>query len=174
MAAVDMTALCDKVLDLLAYQLKVNNVELEKRYDPRIPRTMADPHQLQQVFVNLANNACQAMAGWAGRGKLIVETVAADAQIVIGFHDDGPGISKEHQRKIFDPFFTTKSDGTGLGLSITYGIIKEHGGDITVQSALENGTSFVIKLPVTKPPEAVAPPTNGRVESAAASRAVAV
>src|ERR1051325_2803236 len=174
MGAADINALCDKVPDLLAYQLKVNNVELEKRYDARIPRTMADPHQLQQVFVNLANNACQAMAEWAGRGKLVGETIVCDAQIMIAFHDNGPGISRENQRKIFDPFFTTKSDGTGLGLSITYGIIKEHGGDITVQSALENGTSFVIKLPVTKPPEAVAPPTNGRVESAAASRAVAV
>jgi two-component system NtrC family sensor kinase len=162
------------VLDLLAYQLKVNNVELEKRYDARIPRTMADPHQLQQVFVNLANNACQAMASHAGRGKLVVETSAADGAIMIGFHDNGPGISKEHQRKIFDPFFTTKSDGTGLGLSITYGIIKEHGGDIAVQSVPEQGTSFVIKLPVTKPPEPVAVSGGSAPARSDAGRAVAV
>jgi two-component system NtrC family sensor kinase len=147
----DINAVCDKALDLVAYQLKVNSIELEKRFDERLPRTMADPHQLQQVFVNLATNACQAMSSAAGRGRLAVETRAGDGVIQVGFHDDGPGISKEHQRKIFDPFFTTKPDGTGLGLSISYGIIKEHGGEIIVRSAPGKGTSFVIELPITKP-----------------------
>jgi two-component system NtrC family sensor kinase len=115
---------------------------------------MADPHQLQQVFVNLAGNACQAMSNHAGRGTLVVSTKADDGVLEIRFQDDGPGISKEHQRKIFDPFFTTKADGTGLGLSISYGIVKEHGGEIAVQSELGTGTTFVITLPIRTPADA--------------------
>jgi C4-dicarboxylate-specific signal transduction histidine kinase len=158
---VDVNALCDKVLELLAYQLKVSHIELDKQFDPALPRTMADPHQLQQVFVNLASNACQAMSGHAGRGKLVVGTRVADGLLEIRFQDDGPGISKEHQRKIFDPFFTTKADGTGLGLSISYGIVKEHGGEIAVQSEPGRGTTFVIKLPITRPAATPAVPATG-------------
>ena len=148
MADVDINALCDKALALVVYQLKVSNIDLEKRYDERLPRTMADPHQLQQVFVNLATNAYQAMSSRTGRGTLVVETTAADGVIRIAFHDDGPGIAKEQLRKIFDPFFTTKADGTGLGLSISYGIIKEHGGEISVHSGPVEGTTFLIEVPI--------------------------
>ena len=151
MAYIDINALLDKVLDLVVYQLKVSSIELHKRFDERLPQTMADPHQLQQVFVNLATNAYQAMSSCTGRRKLVVETKAGEGVLQIGFHDNGPGISKEHQRKIFDPFFTTKADGTGLGLSISYGIIKEHGGEISVQSAPDNGTTFLIEVPITRP-----------------------
>src|SRR5207237_7464402 len=96
----------------------------------------------------LATNAHQAMAAGSGRGKLVVETTRGDGMIQITFQDNGPGISKEHQRKIFDPFFTTKPDGTGLGLSISYGIVKEHGGEISVQSTPGSGTTFRIELPI--------------------------
>jgi C4-dicarboxylate-specific signal transduction histidine kinase len=150
-AYIDVNGLCAKALELVVGQLKVGNIELEKRFDERLPQTMADPHQLQQVFVNLATNAYQAMAAGSGRGKLLVETRAGDRVIHIAFHDDGPGISKEHQRKIFDPFFTTKADGTGLGLSISYGIVKEHGGDISVRSVPGKGTTFLVEIPVTRP-----------------------
>jgi C4-dicarboxylate-specific signal transduction histidine kinase len=153
MAYVDVNEVCDKMLDLVAYQLKVGNVALEKRLDPRLPRTMADPHQLQQVLVNLATNAAQAIAAAAGRGTLRLETSLVNGSIHITVRDDGPGISREHQRKIFDPFFTTKPEGTGLGLSISYGIIKEHGGEIVVHSTPGAGTTFVITLPITKPAE---------------------
>jgi C4-dicarboxylate-specific signal transduction histidine kinase len=151
MAYIDINALLDKVLDLVVYQLKVSNIELDKRFDERLPQTMADPHQLQQVFVNLATNAYQAMASCTGRRKLVVETKVGEGVLQIGFHDNGPGIPKEHQRKIFDPFFTTKADGTGLGLSISYGIIKEHGGEISVQSVPDRGTTFLIEVPITRP-----------------------
>ena len=150
-AYIDVNALCDKALELVVGQLKVSNIRLEKRFDERVPRTMADPHQLQQVFVNLATNAYQAMASGSGRGKLLVETQAGDGVIHVRFHDDGPGISPERQRKIFDPFFTTKPEGTGLGLSISYGIIKAHGGEISVRSAPGEGTTFLVDVPVTRP-----------------------
>ena len=101
----------------------------------------------------------QGMANNAGRGKLTVSTRAGFGVVEIRFQDDGPGISKEHLRKIFDPFFTTKADGTGLGLSISYGIVKEHGGEITVQSQVGSGTSFVVRLPVRQPADVPAPPT---------------
>src|SRR6266542_1261067 len=149
MADVDINALCDKALALVVYQLKVSNIELEKRFDERLPRTMADPHQLQQVFVNLATNAYQAMSSRTGRGRLVVATTAADGVIRIAFQDDGPGIPKEQLRKIFDPFFTPKADGTGLGLSISYGIIKEHGGEVSVHSGPGEGTTFLIEMPIT-------------------------
>jgi signal transduction histidine kinase len=155
LACVDVNALCEQALDLLAYQMKASKIQLERHLDPRLPRTMADPHQLQQVFVNIGTNACQAMAGAAGRGTLTVETTAADGVIRIAFHDDGPGMSKEQQRKIFDPFFTTKPEGTGLGLSISYGIIREHAGDIAVESVPGRGATFVVSVPVRPSPEVV-------------------
>jgi signal transduction histidine kinase len=161
MTCVEINAVLDKALDLLAYQLKVCQIELERHFDERLPGTMADPHQLQQVFINIGTNACQAMAGAAGRGTLTVDTTAADGVIHIGFHDDGPGISKEQLRKIFDPFFTTKPDGTGLGLSISYGIVREHAGDISVHSVVGKGTSFVITLPVTQRRERVSESADG-------------
>ena len=136
------------MLNLLAYQLKVSDIALEKRFDRALPKTMADPYQLQQVFVNLVTNAYQAMSSSRGRGNLVVETQRGYGVIQITFRDDGPGIAPEHQRRIFDPFFTTKEQGTGLGLSISYGIIKEHGGEITVQSAPGAGTTFLIELPI--------------------------
>ena len=170
MVYIDINALCDKVLDLLAYQLKVSHIELDKQFDAALPQTMADPHQLQQVFVNLASNACQAMSNHAGNGKLIVATKAADGVLEIRFQDNGPGISKEHQRKIFDPFFTTKADGTGLGLSISYGIVKEHSGEIVVQSEVGSGTTFVITLPVRQPADgAPAPPAEASAASVTAA-----
>src|SRR5215471_7617977 len=145
---IDINALCESVLGLLNYQLKVSNIALEKQFDANLPKTMADLYQLQQVFVNLVTNAYQAMSSYRGRGQLVVETKQAHGMIQVVFHDDGPGIAQEHQRKIFDPFFTTKEQGTGLGLSISYGIIKEHGGEITVQSTQGAGATFLIELPI--------------------------
>jgi two-component system NtrC family sensor kinase len=151
MTYIDLNALCEKALNLVVGQLKVHDIDLETRFDAHLPQTMADPHQLQQVFVNLATNAYQAMSTGAARGKLMVETTARGGVIHIGFRDNGPGISREHQRKIFDPFFTTKADGTGLGLSISYGIVKAHGGEISVQSTPGEGTTFLVEVPITQP-----------------------
>ena len=88
------------------------------------------------------------MSNYHGWGRLVVETSHHDGMIQVAFHDDGPGISEEHQRKIFDPFFTTKEDGTGLGLSLAYGIIKEHNGSISVRSTPGQGATLLIELPI--------------------------
>ncbi len=140
--------ICLKTLDLLGYQLKVNNVLTAKQLDDTLPKTMVDEHQLQQVLVNMINNAYQAMAEYRGGGELLITTAHDDRKIYINVTDNGPGISPKNIRRIFDPFYTTKEKGTGLGLSLSYGIIKEHGGEIGVTSIEGKGTTFTIELPI--------------------------
>jgi two-component system NtrC family sensor kinase len=119
-----------------------------------MPKTFADPYQLQQVFINMINNAFDAMKDGDG-GSFLIKSFQQDTKIVIQFVDDGPGISGEYIGKIFDPFFTTKEvgQGTGLGLSIVYGIIEEHGGDSFVESSVGKGTIFTIELPIIEEEE---------------------
>ena len=141
-----------RTVELRSYELQVNNIELVLELDPQLPRTIADAHQLQQVFLNVITNAEQAMLETRGRGRLAIRTRndIAGGRIVVEVTDDGPGIPEQHLTKIFDPFFTTKEvgKGTGLGLSLAYGIIKEHAGNIYARSRLGEGSTFVIELPV--------------------------
>ncbi|MBI5810643.1 MAG: response regulator, partial [Deltaproteobacteria bacterium] len=111
---------------------------------------MVDLYQMQQVFINIINNAEDAMVAHSGRGRLEVGTRTNKGRIEITFRDDGPGIPREVVHKVFDPFFTTKEvgKGTGLGLSITHGIITEHGGAIGISCPDSGGTLVTIELPV--------------------------
>jgi CheY-like chemotaxis protein len=117
-----------------------------------LPPVFADPHQIQQVLLNLIVNAEQAMLGAHGRGTLILRSWhdAEREAVLLETHDDGPGVPDDLQPRIFDPFFTTKpvGKGTGLGLSVAYAIAHEHGGRITVSSSPDRGASFVFELPV--------------------------
>jgi two-component system NtrC family sensor kinase len=119
--------------------------------DPALPRTMADNHQMQQVLMNMINNAQHAMAGSPRQRQLVLRSRHEGGRIRVQVSDNGAGIPPEHLGKIFDPFFTTKEvgHGTGLGLSICYGIVQEHRGDIRVESRLGVGTTFTLELPVT-------------------------
>ncbi|MEE8470242.1 MAG: PAS domain S-box protein, partial [Dehalococcoidia bacterium] len=139
----------EKGLELNAYRMRVNNIEVTTELDPRLPMTMADPHQMQQVFVNLINNAEQAMTEAHGRGRLLVRTESTGEAIRVTFADDGPGIPEDDLKRIFDPFFTTKEvgKGTGLGLSISYGIVQDHGGHLHARSKPGEGTTFVVEIP---------------------------
>jgi PAS domain S-box-containing protein len=139
-----------EALELRANQLKVNNIEVAVELQPDLPRTMADFQQMQQVFLNLINNAEQAMLEAHGRGKLLVRTSTEVNIIRITFSDNGPGISAENIKKIFDPFFTTKEvgKGTGLGLSICFGLIQAHGGRIYADSKLGQGSTFIVEIPI--------------------------
>lgn len=139
-----------KSLDLHSYRMKVENIELSLKLDPDLPKTMADFYQMQQVFVNIINNAEQAMTEAYTKGKLCIETKKVGEMIQISFADNGPGIPEENLTRIFDPFFTTKAvgKGTGLGLSICYGIIKEHNGHIYAKSKYGEGATFVIEIPI--------------------------
>ncbi len=157
---VKINELIERTLALRAYEMGVNNIEVVKDLGDNLPETVADPHQLQQVFLNLIVNAEQAMMKANGRGQLWVQTREKSGAmpisqsgtriIQISITDDGPGIDPTNLKRIFEPFFTTKpvGEGTGLGLSISHGIIRSHGGRINVQSEIGHGTTFTIELPV--------------------------
>ncbi|HID64440.1 MAG TPA: response regulator [Anaerolineae bacterium] len=145
----DINELVDVSCELVEHQISLHNVKLVKGYDPALPPIMADPHQLQQVFINIMLNAYQAMPD-GGTLHITTRTVGSELQVI--FTDTGTGIPPESVQNIFDPFFTTKEvgEGTGLGLSVSYGIVKAHGGDIEVDSQVGKGTTFIIKLPLDK------------------------
>ncbi len=149
-------------LHLTDYELKKNKITTEKDLDPDIPLVLGDPNQLQQVFLNLIINAEHAMdeTDHDNYIKIVTRvkpenhksTDSEEDRIQIIFEDTGPGISENNLQKIFDPFFTTKPSGkgTGLGLSVSFGIIKDHNGEIFAESIEGQGTKFIIELPVTK------------------------
>jgi len=163
----------ESTLELRAYQLKVDNISVVKDLPSDLPRTMADFHQLQQVFLNLIINAHQAMAGAGRPGLLTVSSRRSGNGIVVEIGDDGPGVAPEYLDRIFDPFFTTKEigQGTGLGLSICYGIIAEHNGRISARNAAGGGAVFTVELPI-RSPEALREETNVPQEGAKTASAL--
>ncbi len=134
-------------LELKINDLRVNNIEVKQLFSQSLPRTMADRVQLMQVFINLINNAYDAMKSAHGVGVLTIRTFQRGDKIVIEFEDNGPGILEPE--KLFTPFYTTKEvgKGTGLGLAVSYGIIKEHGG-IIVGRNWQKGAIFTVTLPI--------------------------
>jgi len=144
---VDIRKVLDETLALRDYDLKVNNITLEREIEPAISAVTADPHQLEQVFLNIINNAVDALLEAGKGGTLKVCIYAKDGNVYTEFHDSGAGIKEPN--RIFDPFYTTKSvgKGTGLGLSICYGIVKEHGGDITARNRPGGGAIIEVRLP---------------------------
>ena len=153
---VDVDDLIERSLLLVQEQLRLRGIEVELELCPDELLVLANPIQLEQVFINLLTNARDALAD--SRRKTIRITSSRDEErIRIAFSDTGPGIPRELQQRIFDPFFTTKEvgAGTGLGLSITYSILKEYGGEISVTGQPGKGATFVIELPFAdeEPPE---------------------
>ncbi len=146
----DINKLIEDTLELQTYEMTTGNIKVTAKLAPHLPRTMADPGQLQQVFLNITLNARAEMRTAHGGGKLSVKTEAIDSTIRISIKDDGPGIPKENLKRIFNPFFTTRKagEGTGLGLSICQGIINSHNGKIYAESTLGKGATFIIELPV--------------------------
>lgn len=148
-----LNGIVEKTLDLRKYQLDVNNIELIRDLESNLPKTMLDFHQIQQVLVNLLNNAQQAIqSARPERGLLQVRTWHQGDTVMFQISDNGEGMDPETLERVFDPFFTTKDQGqgTGLGLSVSYGIIKEHGGKIYAQGRRGEGSTFLIELPVYK------------------------
>jgi signal transduction histidine kinase len=150
---VDLADLTERVLALTFGELHVADVKVRKDIAPSLPPVWADANQLQQVLVNLINNAKQAMADVPGERRLAISVrPAGGGHVRIEVADTGPGIPAETLSRVFDPFVTTKSDGTGLGLSISYGIVREHGGTLSVESTVGQGATFVIELPIEAAP----------------------
>ncbi len=148
---VDLHALLDEVIKKIQLQPAFEHVEFVRQFDPGLPSIQADAAQLQQVFVNLFNNAADAMEN---NGTITVSTHPINSQSVeIRVSDTGCGIPAENVSKLFTPFFTTKpiGKGTGLGLSIVYGIIKIHHGQIVINSQVGQGTTIILTLPVLLP-----------------------
>ncbi|HTU33142.1 MAG TPA: ATP-binding protein [Candidatus Acidoferrum sp.] len=144
-----VNAVVRQTLKLRAYDFSNHGVEVIERYEEDLPVVLGDPHQLQQVFLNIVNNAYDAVRETTKPGKIEIVTARHNGGLEITFRDNGPGISRPD--RIFDPFFTTKEvgKGTGLGLSICYGIIRSHQGEIFANNNVGGvGCTFVIHLPV--------------------------
>ncbi len=136
----------DTTLNILNNKYK-NRITVIKDYEPNVPKIEAFGGQLNQVFMNILDNAQYAIKG---EGTVTISVKQEGENVVIKFSDTGEGIKKEDLRKVFEPFFTTKpvGQGTGLGMSITYRVIKNHNGEILVDSEVGKGTTFTIKLPI--------------------------
>jgi len=145
---IDLHAVVNDVLSLLEHQLRNSSIQVRKELSPAAPIVQGIEYKLQQVFLNLFLNARDAMprGGWL----TIATSVRDDGAAVVEVSDTGSGIPPDHLSRIYDPFFTTKDigKGTGLGLSITYGIVQEHGGTITCESVVGQGTRFALALPM--------------------------
>lgn len=142
--------LLDEALTLIEPQLDGRSITLQRKFQAEMDLIKADEYELHQVFVNLLLNALEAMPE---QGTLTVRTTGSGASsgkpsIQVEIVDTGSGILPEHMDQVFEPFFTTKAAGTGLGLAVTRRIIEEHGGSISVQSRPEQGTTFVVILPL--------------------------
>ena len=153
---VDANRVVREAVELLAYPLRVDNIEVRLELAEDLPTLWADPHQLHQVVVNLITNAHQAMHGNTSTRRLTLRTrvKAADSRVSLEVIDTGSGIPPEVLARVFEPFFTTKpvGQGTGLGLPLCLGIVEGHGGTIRVDSKLGEGTTITVELPVVAAP----------------------
>jgi two-component system NtrC family sensor kinase len=157
--SVELESLLNKVIGLVEHKVVDRGVHVKIAIAPILPALQADPDQLQQVFINLFLNSLHALKP-GGTIRVSAATIrndgrngaAAQDKLVIEFEDNGAGIPAEHLSQVFDPFFTTKDigEGTGLGLSVSYGIIKDHGGEIRAESRRGEFTRFTILLPAQR------------------------
>jgi PAS domain S-box-containing protein len=149
-----INAAVEAALQLKEYDLRTSGIVLEQELRKSLPPVFADPNQIQQVLLNVINNAQDAVLATSNpRKKIRITTEMVGTGVLVKIEDTGLGIAKEDIKKVFDPFFTTKpiGKGTGLGLSISYGIVREHGGEIEIQSQLGRGTQVRISLPAYTP-----------------------
>jgi signal transduction histidine kinase len=141
----DVNETLQKVLFLVRQQGRDGVVTIAAELGEGLPPVLADPAQLEQVFLNICLNACQAMLP-SGGGTLTVRTRAGDGNVAVEIADSGPGIPPDLRAQVFKPFFTTKREGNGLGLAISARIVAEHGGHIGYRCPPEGGTIFTITL----------------------------
>ena len=162
LAPTDVNKVLETTFALLTHQLQMHNVRVAPQLAPELPSVHGNAAELQQVFTNIIINAQKAMdkgGTLTVTSRLRVGVTREDVAVEILFTDTGCGMPPEVMAKIFDPFFTTRKvgEGTGLGLSLSHGIVKNHGGEISVESALGKGTTFTIALPVKRETKPAAP-----------------
>jgi two-component system NtrC family sensor kinase len=148
--AIQLNTILRQTIKLRSYDFASHGVEVSEEFDENLENAMGDAQQLQQVFLNILNNAYDAIQESGNRGKIRIRTRRAVDCIEVAFIDNGTGVSDPG--RIFDPFFTTKQagKGTGLGLSICYGIVRAHGGEILCwNNEGESGSTFVVRLPIS-------------------------
>ena len=144
--AEDLNSIVEKAIKLLQNMIDISGINLQVDIGAGLPPVRVDSNQIQQVLVNLITNAVQALSPGGG---LFISTSGAGGTVRVNIRDTGKGIPGEFLPHIFDPFFSAREEGgTGLGLWVSYGIIKNHGGDIRVESELGKGTDFTVELPV--------------------------
>jgi PAS domain S-box-containing protein len=146
---VQINGILRQTLALRAYDFANHGVKIVEKFNPAVREVVGDSHQLQQVFLNILNNAYDAVRESEQAGQIVIETAEGEGVAEIMFRDNGPGIL--YPERIFDPFFTTKEvgKGTGLGLSICYGIIREHQGEISCHNNNDGaGATFLVRLPL--------------------------
>jgi signal transduction histidine kinase len=139
----------NKALSILENEFRLHHISTEKALSDELPDTLLDVNQMEQVFVNLLLNAVEAIQE---KGVITIKSYldASQTYEIIEIMDTGCGISPDDMNKIFEPFFSTKPKGTGLGLAVSYGIVRNHQGEIKVSSQLGSGTRFTIEIPVTR------------------------
>jgi len=145
----DVSEIVEKALRILENEFRLQHIRVEKRLSDGIEDILLDENQIEQVFVNLLLNSVQAMKE---NGTITIESRmdASRTRAVVTIADTGCGITLDHLSKIFEPFFSTKPKGTGLGLAVSYGIVQNHGGNISVASRPGEGSCFTIELPILK------------------------
>jgi len=147
----DLNECVEKVIEIKSYHLRSSQINFKLELDRSIPRTRFDFHQLEQVVLNMINNAEHAVAGIKqDGGRIVIETGVVGDEIFVAIDDNGYGVPDAVRDRIFDPFFTTKDvgQGTGLGLSVSFGIVQEHGGRIDLEWEGRSGSRFVVYLPI--------------------------
>ena len=144
---VNLAKVLSNILHFLKNEMRLSNIQLETSIKNDDAIVSGNRNQLEQVLINIILNAIQAMSR-GGKLKIDLETDLKNGRVVIAVQDNGPGMSKDILKHILEPFYTTKKDGTGLGLSVSYGIIKDHGGDIKIESREGKGTTVKVILPL--------------------------
>ncbi|MDQ7795180.1 MAG: ATP-binding protein, partial [Spirochaetia bacterium] len=144
-----------EVAELMSKEAESQNIRVITKFDADLPDVMIDRKYLKQALLNIVKNAIAAMPEG---GTLTISVSVRNDELLIAVSDTGIGIPEELLAKIFEPYFTTKESGTGLGLTITFKIIKEHNGEITVESSPGIGSTFTIHLPIPQPEQKSLPP----------------
>ncbi len=164
----DITLILDRaeevvqeVVELMSHEAEDQHISIVTKIEPNLPDVMIDRKNLKQALLNIVKNA---MAAMPDGGVLTISVFVRNDELQIAVSDTGIGIPEELMAKIFEPYFTTKESGTGLGLTITFKIVKEHNGEITVESAPSKGSTFTIHLPLPQPEQKSLPPWEDGVQ----------